>query len=117
MISKKLLELDEKLDFDYTLVSVELDTAPNRLRYLSSIDLSDALQKDSFDKFYSKVKTEENVVLSFSDNTDLYEISGDCLVIILHETARGKFIIFDIQDAKKIENLVLNPNKENRQLL
>ena len=106
MINKKLIELQDQLDFDYDLVSVELDTCPKRLRYLSSNDITDAIQKDAFDAFYKRLKTEEAVVISFDDNTDMYEVGDDCLVIVLHENQRGRFILFDIQDAKKIENMI-----------
>lgn len=108
MINKKLIELQEQLDFNYDLVSVELDTCSKRLRYISSSDITDAIQKDSFDAFYNRLKNEEVVVVSFDDNTDMYEIGDDCIVVVLHENLRGKFVIFDIQDAKKIENMIFS---------
>lgn len=110
MINKKLVELQEQLDFDYDLVSVELDTCPKRLRYICNADLSDAISKDSFDKFFNEIKTNEAVVVSFDDNTDMYEVGEDNLVIILHDSLKAKYILFDIQDAKKAENMIFKPN-------
>ena len=112
MINKKLIELQEQLDFDYDLVSVELDTCPKRLRYLSSNDITDAIQKDAFNFFYNKLKNDEAVVVSFDNNTDMYEVGDECLVVVIHENLKCKYIIFDIQDAKKVENLVLSFNKK-----
>ena len=109
MINKKLIELQDQLDFDYDLVSVELDTCPKRLRYISSADLVDAISKDAFDNFFNRVKSEA-VVVSFDDNTDMYEVGEDSLVIILHDSLKAKYILFDIQDAKKIENMIFKPN-------
>ena len=111
MINKKLTELQEQLDFDYDLVSVELDTCSKRLRYLSSNDITDAIQKDAFDAFYNRLKNDEAVVVSFDNNTDMYEVGDECLVVVLHENLKGKYIIFDIQDAKKVENLVFSFDK------
>ena len=111
MMSKKLVELQEQLEFDYDLVSVELDTYTKRLRYLSSNDINDAIQKDSFDSFVKNVKSREVVVVSFDDKTDMYEV--DSIVIVLHESKNGCYIIFDVQDSKKIENLIF----KQRQLL
>lgn len=111
MINKKLIELQEQLDFDYDLVSVELDTCPNRLRYISNADLSDAISKDSFDNFFNEIKSSEAVVVSFNDNTDMYEVGEDNVVIIIHDSLKAKYILFDIQDAKKIENMIFKPNK------
>ena len=106
MINKKLIDLQDKLDFDYDLVSIELDTYPNRLRYISSSDLNDAIFKYAFDEFYKNVKNNEAVVVSFDNNTDMYEITETALVIILHESQTAKYILFDIQDAKKVENMI-----------
>lgn len=106
MINKKLIDLQEQLDFDYDLVSIELDTCPKRLRYISTADLSDAVSKDAFDEFYNNVKENEGVVVSFDNNTDMYEIAENSLVVILHESQTAKYILFDIQDAKKIENAI-----------
>ena len=112
MINKKLIELQDQLDFDYNLVSVELDTCSKRLRYLSSNDITDAIQKDAFDAFYKRLKNDDGVVVSFDDNTDMYEVGDECLVVVLHENTVGcKYIIFDIQDAKKVENLVFSFDK------
>ena len=111
MISKKLIELQDQLDFDYDLVSVELDTCAKRLRYLSSSDISDAIQKDAFDAFYKNTREQNAVIVSFDDNTDMYEVCDDSLVIVLHENEKARYIIFDIQDAKKIENFVFNADR------
>ena len=40
----------------------------------------------------------------------MYEVGEDNLVIILHDSLKAKYILFDIQDAKKIENMIFKPN-------
>jgi len=112
MISKKLSELPEQLEFDYNLVSIELDTSPNRLRYISSADLDDAVRKDAFDLFYNNLRQNNAVVVSFDNNADMYEYGDDALVIVLFENESTRFIIFDIQDAKKIENAIFYAKEE-----
>ena len=106
MRSKKLIELQDQLDFDYDVASVELDTCPKRLRYISTADLNDAQDKDAFDAFFNSVRHDEAIVVSINDNTDMYELSENAVVIILHETQSAKYILFDLQDVRKVEDMI-----------
>lgn len=106
MRSKKLIDLQDQLDFDYDVASVELDTCPKRLRYISTTDLSDAQDKDAFDTFFNSVRRDEAIVVSINDNTDMYELSENAVVIILHETQSAKYILFDLQDTRKVEDMI-----------
>ena len=108
MICKKITDIQDQFDFDLNLVSSELDTFPQRMRYISTTDLTDAIQKDSFDEFWKIISTNYPVVISITDKVEMYEFGEDALVIIFYETPGAKFIIFDIQDAKKIENIIFN---------
>lgn len=108
MRSKRLIELQDQLDFDYNIVSVELDTCPKRLRYISTSDLSDAADKDAFDTFFNSVRHDEAVVVSINDNTDMYELSENAVVVVLHETQTAKYILFDLQDVRKVEDAIFS---------
>ena len=112
MRNKKLTELSEPLGFDYNLVSVELDTSPNRLRYISALDLDDAISKDSFDTFYNRLRKEGVVIVNFDNNADMYEIEDESLVVVLFEDDSSRYVIFDIQDARKIERLIFEVQDE-----
>lgn len=108
MISKKLIELQEQLEFDYDLAAVELDTCAKRLYCLIESSLTDAISKDAFEIFFKRTQETEAVVVSIDNNTDIYEVGDDSLVIILHSSPKDRYIISDIQDAKRVEHMVLN---------
>lgn len=114
MICKKITDIQDQFDFDLNLVSSELDTFPQRMRYISTTDLTDAIQKDSFDEFWKIIRTNYPVVVSITDKVEMYEFGEDALVVIFYETSDAKFIIFDIQDAKKIENIIFNAEKRKQ---
>ena len=114
MICKKVADIQEQLEIDLNLVSVELDTYAKRLRYLSSSQFTDAIQKDAFDNFWNNIKSNYPVVVSISDGLDLYEFGDDSIIIVLYKTLDDCYIIFDIQDAKKIENAVFATCKSNQ---
>ena len=108
MKSQFLHQLKELPDFDVQMAAIELDTSAKRLKYLSASKTVDAYEDEKFSKFFDNIKNNEAVVTSINDNTDLYELSESSIVVILYEDLTDKFIIFDIQDAKKIENLIAN---------
>lgn len=114
MICNKITDIQDQLEIDINLVSVELDTYAKRLRYLSSQELTDGIQKESFDNFCKTLQTEYAVVVSISDGLDVYEFGEDLYIIVLYKTLDNCYLIFDLQDAKKIENIVFSSDKQNQ---
>ena len=105
---KERVEEDE---FDYYQVIVsELDTSLPRMKFVSDKDLKDAFEIEQFNKFWNNVKSNEAVVVSITDNADLYELSEDCILIVLIENLNEKIFVFDMQDGKKIIRKILNSN-------
>lgn len=108
MKSQFLHQIKDSPDFDMQMVAIELDTSAKRLKYLSASKTVDAYENEKFSKFFDKIRNNEVVVTSINDNTDLYELSESSIVVVLYEDLTDRFIIFDIQDAKRIENLIAN---------
>lgn len=103
MNSKPFKDIAEEVEFNYwQILMSELDSTLNRMLYISSKDLSDAYELEQFDRFFSEVKTNEAVIVSVSDNADLYELSNDSIIIVLIERLNEKIIIFDKQDKRKV---------------
>lgn len=101
----------EEDEFDYYQVLVsELDTSLPRMKFVSDKDLKDAFEIEQFNKFWNNVKSNEVVVVSITDNADLYELSEDCILIVLIENLNEKIFVFDMQDGKKIIHKILNSN-------
>ena len=99
----------EEDEFDYYQVLVsELDTSLPRMKFISDKDLKDAFEIERFNKFWNNVKSNEAVVVSITDNADLYELSEDCILIVLIENLNEKIFVFDMQDGKKIIRKILN---------
>lgn len=99
----------EEDEFDYYQVLVsELDTSLPRMKFVSDNDLKDAFEIEQFNKFWNNVKSNEAVVVSITDNADLYELSEDCILIVLIENLNEKIFVFDMQDGKKIIRKILN---------
>ena len=99
----------EEDEFDYYQVLVsELDTSLPRMKFISDKDLKDAFEIEQFNKFWNNVKSNEAVVVSITDNADLYELSEDCILIVLVENLNEKIFVFDMQDGKKIIRKILN---------
>lgn len=99
-------DIVESSDINYWQVLMsELDSSLSRMRYISSSDLKDAYEIQQFNQFWDDVK-DEVVVVSISDNADLYELSDNFILVVLIENLDNKMIVFDVQDAKKIENKI-----------
>ena len=99
----------EEDEFDYYQVLVsELDTSLPRMKFVSDKDLKDTFEIERFNKFWNNVKSNEAVVVSITDNADLYELSEDCILIVLIENLNEKIFVFDMQDGKKIIRKILN---------
>lgn len=108
MISKKLLDLQDQIDLDFNLAGTELDSHAKRLRYIAASDLTSVEQKDAFDNFWNDVKQNQAAVLSLNQNADVYDVGYECFVIVMYEDIKTKCIIFDIEDAKKIEKMIFD---------
>ena len=99
-------DIVESSDISYWQVLMsELDSSLSRMRYVSSSDLKDAYEIQQFNQFWDDVK-DEVVVVSISDNADLYELSDNFILVVLIENLDNKMIVFDVQDAKKIKNKI-----------
>lgn len=107
MNSKLFKDIAEEVEFNYwQILMSELDSTLNRMQYISSVDLSDAYELEQFDKFFNEVKTNEAVVVSVSDNADLYELSDDSILVVLIERLNEKMVVFDKQDKRKIVSII-----------
>jgi hypothetical protein len=104
MKSYFLTKLRDPLEFDLQRVSMELDTSANRLKYISSNSCDKEEDKIKFNKLFKQIR-ERAVIVSIDDNTDLYELE-DNSVVILYEDLSDKFIIFDVQDQNNINNIL-----------
>lgn len=103
MDSKSFKDIAEEVEFNYWQVLMsELDSTLNRMQYISSKDLLDAYELERFNKFFGEIKINEAVVVSVSDNADLYELSDDSVLVVLIERLNEKMIVFDKQDKRKI---------------
>lgn len=78
------------------------------MKYISSSDLKDAYEIEQFNKFWDDVRSNEAVVVSVSDNSDLYELSDSSILVVLSENLNDKMIIFDKQDSNRIINKISN---------
>ena len=107
MNSEPFKDIAEEVEFSYwQILMSELDSTLNRMQYISSVDLSDAFEIEKFNKFFDEVKSNEAVVVSVSDNADLYELSHDSILIVLIEKINEKILVFDKQDKRKILSLI-----------
>lgn len=109
MKHKSFKDIIDESEYDsYQLLMYELDSSLERMRYISSSDLQDAFDVERFNLFWDEVKNNEAVVVSISENSDLYELSENSVLLILVEKIDEKMLIFDLQDAKKIFGKINN---------
>jgi len=102
-IAKKISVIEEEIDINYQLIACELDTSVKNMKYISKDILQDAITLESFEKLVKNIEIEDGTeITSFDDNTVLYEYENEA--IILHTTLGNKYIIFDEDVRKKIEN-------------
>lgn len=107
MNSKSFKDIAEEVEFNYWQVLMsELDSTLNRMQYISSQDLSDAYELECFNNFFNEIKVNETVVVSISDNADLYELSDDSVLVVLIERLNEKMIVFDKQDKRKLLSII-----------
>ena len=100
--------VDESEYDSYQALMYELDSSLERMRYISSSDLTDALDIDYFNRFWDKVRDNEAIVVSVAEGSDLYELSDGSILLILVEKIDEKMLVFDLQDAKKIIRQINN---------
>jgi hypothetical protein len=107
MTANNFSEIADEIEFSYWQVLMsELDSSLNRLKYISSADLKDAYENEQFNSFWDEVKANESIIVSVSDNADLYEIGDDSLLIVLVENVNNRMIVFDKQDKRKVCSLI-----------
>jgi hypothetical protein len=103
MKHKSFKNIVDESEYDsYQLLMYELDSSLERMRYISSSDLQDAFDVERFNSFWDEIKNNEAVVVSISENSDLYELSENSVLLILVEKIDERMLVFDLQDAKKI---------------
>lgn len=100
--------VDESEYDSYQALMYELDSSLERMRYISSSELTDAFDIECFDRFWDKVRDNEVIVVSVVEGSDLYELSDDSVLLILVEKIDEKLLVFDVQDAKKIIRQINN---------
>lgn len=107
MNSKQFKDIAEEVEFNYwQILMSELDSTLNRMLYISLLDLKDAYEIEQFNNFWDNVKQNESVVVSVSDDADLYEV--DSVLIVFIERLNEKMIVFDKQDKRKIISQIQN---------
>ena len=100
--------VDESEYDSYQALMYELDSSLERMRYISSSELTDALDIECFNRFWDKVRDNEVIVVSVTEGSDLYELSDGSVLLILVEKIDEKMLVFDLQDAKKIIRQINN---------
>ncbi len=101
-ISKKIENLPQDLDIDFQLLATELDISAKDLRYLSSIFMEDSLQIEAFEKLCNDIVTDNVEVMSFNDNTLLYNYCND--YVIVHDELGIKYLFFNRSLTQKVES-------------
>jgi hypothetical protein len=94
--------VDESEYDSYQALMYELDSSIQRMRYISSNELTDILDIECFNNFWNKIRDNETIVVSVSEGSDLYELSDDSILVILIEKIDERLLVFDVQDAKNI---------------
>ena len=100
--------VDESEYDSYQALMYELDSSLERMRYISSSELTDALDIECFNRFWDKVRDNEVIVVSVAEGSVLYELSDGSVLLILVEKIDEKMLVFDLQDAKKIIRQINN---------
>lgn len=105
MNTQNFKDIAEEGEFNYWQVLMsELDSSLNRMLYVSSTNLKDAYEVEQFSAFFERIKSEEAVIVSVSDDADLYEV--DSILIVLIEKLNEKIVLFDKQDKRKVLSLI-----------
>ena len=86
----------------YQTLMYELDSSLERMRYISLNELTDSLDIECFNEFWDRVVNNEAVIVSISEDANLYELSDDNVLLITIEKIDNKMFVFDTQDSRKI---------------
>jgi hypothetical protein len=107
MIANDFKDIADELEFNYwQILMSELDSSLNRMKYISSADLKDAYENEQFNGFWDEIKQNESIIVSVSDNADLYEIGEDSTLIVMVENINNRMIVFDKQDKRKVISMI-----------
>jgi hypothetical protein len=68
--------------------------------------MKDAYENEQFSNFWDEIKNSQPVIVSVSDNADLYEVGDDSILITLIDNLNEKVIVFDKQDKRKLITLI-----------
>lgn len=98
--------IDESEFNSWQVLMSELDTTLNRMRCIILSKLKDVYEISQFNEFWDYVTNNEAVVVSVTDNSNLYELSDDSTLLVLSSDLNDKMIIFDKQDKSKILNKI-----------
>lgn len=95
-------------DFNsWQVLMSELDSTIDRMRCVCRSKMKDAYEIEQFDEFWNDVTNNEAIVVSVTDDANLYELSDDSTLIILFSNLNERMIIFDKQDKSKIFSKIL----------
>lgn len=111
MKTRPITEISE-LEPIMQLIALELDTSPMRLRFISDVDRVDAIELDNFNTVWNNIKSDNVIITSINDNTDLYELDENSVVVIVHEALNARYLIFDIQDVGEIKKMFTHINNK-----
>jgi hypothetical protein len=111
MKTRPITEISE-LEPIMQLIASELDTSPMRLRFISDVDIVDAIELDNFNTVWNNIKSYNVIITSINDNTDLYALDENSVVVIVHEALNARYLIFDIQDVGEIKKIFTHINNK-----
>lgn len=108
-LSRFIITLSEPLDLDLQLMATEMDTSAKRIKYISADILPDMVAMEGYDAMIDDIETNCPEVLSFDDNTVMYEFLNE--PIIIHSALGNKYVLFDSSVAYKFERKMLSYKK------
>lgn len=100
-VSKFITTLNEPLDVDIQLIATELDTSAKRIKFICRTMLTDVVTIEGYDSMLKDIEENCPEVLSFDDNTVMYEFLDEPIVI--YTTLSDKVFLFDVSNAQKFE--------------
>lgn len=103
MDSKRVISIKDEIEAEWQLIATELDTSLHLMRYLHKDEDYDALKCERFDALVNDIENVDGVeCYSYDDNMILYEYLNEPIIIFTN--SGDKYVIFDVNNAKKIES-------------
>lgn len=94
--------IDESELASWQVLASELDSSVEDMRCYVLSRLKDAYEIEQFNGFWDYVIHDEAVVVGITEDSNLYELSDDSTLVILHGNLNDRMIIFDKQDKRGI---------------